>query len=64
MRHVFTLLAFVLMSSGLAQVTEISIEVHAQHGSDSSLSGFTTYRVYVECENASDELSAIYGDAT
>ena len=64
MKHVFALLAFVLMSSGLAQVTEISIEVHAQHGSDSSLSGFTTYRVYVECENASDELSAIYGDAT
>lgn len=55
-----------LASSSYAQLTGISVEEYVDHTTTgiAELEGFITYRVYVDCTNPSDEISAIYGDAT
>ena len=48
-----------------AQLVEVTVEPFVVHdGSIAELDGMTTYHVYAVCTNPSDEVSAIYGDAT
>ena len=49
-----------------AQVTGISVGEYVNHTTTGivELNGMITYRVYVDCTNALDEVSAVYGDAT
>lgn len=63
----FLLLSACLFAMGgsFAQLVEISVEPYVVHdGSLAELDGMTTYHVYAVCTNASDEISAVYGDAT
>lgn len=55
-----------LASSSYAQVTGISVEEYVNHTTTGivELNGMITYRVYVDCTNPADEVSAVYGDAT
>jgi hypothetical protein len=54
-----------LLGSSYGQLVEIAVEPYVVHdGSIADLAGMTTYHVYAVCENATDEISAVYGDAT
>jgi hypothetical protein len=67
MKHILPLAFSVLFfSTSNAQLTGISVEEYVDHTTTgiAELEGFITYRVYVDCTNPSDEVSAIYGDAT
>ena len=67
MKHFLPLVLSVLVvSTGFAQLTGISVEEYADHSTTgiAELEGMITYRVYVDCTNPLDEISAIYGDAT
>ena len=67
MKHFLPLVLSVLViNTGFAQLTGISVEEYADHSTTSiaELEGMITYRVYVDCTNPLDEISAIYGDAT
>ena len=66
MKHLLLLSAsFLLFSSAFAQLVEISVEPYVVHdGSIAELDGMTTYHVFAVCTNPSDEISAVYGDAT
>jgi hypothetical protein len=67
MKH-FLPLAFAVLffSTSYAQLTGISVEEYADHTTTgiAELEGLITYRVYVDCTNPADEISAVYGDAT
>ena len=60
------LFLFFCVGSMEAQVTGISVEEYVNHTTTGivELNGMITYRVYVDCTNALDEVSAVYGDAT
>ena len=47
-------------------MTGISVGEYVNHTTTGivELNGMITYRVYVDCTNALDEVSAVYGDAT
>jgi len=66
MKHLLLLSAsLVLFTSAFAQLVEISVEPYVVHdGSIAELDGMTTYHVYAVCTNPTDEISAVYGDAT
>ena len=67
MKHILPLAFSVLFfSTSNAQLTGISVEEYVDHTTTgiAELEGFITYRVYVDCTNPFDEVSAIYGDAT
>ena len=66
MKHFLLLAAcFMLVSSSYGQLVEIAVEPYVVHdGSIAELDGMTTYHVYAVCTNPSDEISAVYGDAT
>lgn len=67
MKHFLPLVLSVLViNTGFAQLTGISVEEYADHSTTgiAELEGMITYRVYVDCTNPLDEISAIYGDAT
>lgn len=66
MKHFLLLSAcFLLLGSSYGQLVEIAVEPYAVHdGSIAELAGMTTYHVYAICENPTDEISAVYGDAT
>ena len=58
-------ICFLLVSSSYGQLVEIAIEPFVVHdGSIAELDSMTTYHVYAVCTNPSDEVSAVYGDAT
>lgn len=47
-----------------SQITQVTLEPYLVHnGVIPELEGMTTYRVYAECANPNDEISAVYGDA-
>ena len=57
------LLGFALTSLCFAQGYSLSVEEYYVHPADSGeLAGFTTYRVYLDCVNPTDFLSACGGD--
>ena len=60
------LFLFFCVGSMEAQVTGISVGEYVNHTTTGivELNGMITYRVYVDCTNALDEVSAVYGDAT
>ena len=61
------LFLFFCVGSMEAQVTGISVGEYARPQHDRycrNWNGMITYRVYVDCTNALDEVSAVYGDAT
>ncbi len=66
MKHFLLLSAcFLLLGSSYGQLVEIAVEPYVVHdGSIAELDGMTTYHVYAVCANATDEISAVYGDAT
>jgi hypothetical protein len=58
--------AFSLLGLVQAQFSGMSVETYQVHDGmvgDADLTGMTTYRVYANFTNATDELSAVYGDA-
>ena len=67
MKQVLPLAFMVLfMSTSYAQLTGISVEEYVDHATTGieELEGFITYRVYADCSNAADEVSAVFGDQT
>jgi len=66
MKHFLLLSACcLLVTSSYGQLVEIAVEPYLVHdGSIPALADMTTYRIYAVCQNASDEVSAVYGDAT
>lgn len=67
MKQVLPLAFMVLsMSMSYAQLTGISVEEYVDHATTGieELEGFITYRVYADCSNAADEVSAVFGDQT
>ena len=66
MRYLAALLllcAFSLQAS--AQLLQVTMESYVVHdGSISALQGMTTYHVFAVCTNSTDEISAVYGDAS
>ena len=67
MKHFLPLALMVMFfSTSFAQLTGISVEEYVDHSTTgiAELEGMITYRVFVDCTNPMDEVSAIYGDAT
>lgn len=65
-RRIIVFCAFVASLSAYAQPTGLSYEVIQRHEGmvgNTDLTGYTTYRIYVDYTNANDFLSSIYGNA-
>ena len=67
MKHFLPLIfSLLLFGTSSAQLIGISVEEYQDHSTTgiAELDGMITYRVFVDCTNSIDEVSAVYGDAT